>query len=169
VKKTNWEFICQGSFNPDILKESLGLRYAETVRGNHNYEYCYIKVQQKRAEHIEKVFLDYDNDVPDSRRIKLTNLPGEPKLVGFGAGQAYKRHAIYKEIQKLKQQGCSSYKIWQDQESASEGNDNANITTWVEDTGNESTNSSDAYQTSSSICVGNSGIFDIFIHSCDNV
>ena len=107
------------------------------VRGNHNYEYCYINVQKKRAEQIERIFQDYDNDVPDSMQIKLTNLPGESKLVGFGFGYEYKRHVIYKEIKKFQQMGSSSYRLWQNQDKS------------LDKTGHESTSSPFEYPISS--------------------
>ena len=117
-------FICQGKFNPEVFKESLGLSYYETVCGSHNFEYCYIKVQQKRAEQIEKAFMEYDYNVPESMRINLMNLPGQPKLIGFGFAKDYKKHAIYKEIKQQQQQGCSSYMLWQNQGITSVDNHN---------------------------------------------
>ena len=33
-------------------------------------------------------------------------------MVGFGRGNAYKKHSIYKEIKKLQQKGCPTYKTW---------------------------------------------------------
>jgi len=88
------------------------LIHAETARGPHNFLYCYIKVNRKRVEQIEKIFADYDQEVPESMRIKLTNLPCEPALVGFGRGKDFERHVIYKEIKKIEQEDPSNYKLW---------------------------------------------------------
>ena len=112
VKKSNWQFVCQGNFNAELFKETLDMRYAETVRGRHNYMYCYVKVLDKRAGQIEKAFTEYDSMVPDSMRIKLTNLPTEPAMIWFGRGNTYKKHVIYKEIKEQQLKGCSSYKEW---------------------------------------------------------
>lgn len=112
VKKATWEFVCQGTFNPDLLKELLGLVYVETARGTHNFLYCFIKISRKRAEQIEKIFTEYDQEVPDGMRIKLTNLPCEPAMIGFGRGNEYANHVIYKEIKELQTKGDPSYKLW---------------------------------------------------------
>ena len=86
--------------------------FAEIARGTHNFLYCYIKVAKKRAGQIEKIFADYDKEVPDGMRIKLTNLPCEPAMVGFGRGNEYANHVIYKEIKELQRKGDPSYKVW---------------------------------------------------------
>lgn len=112
VKKNVWEFVCQGTFNPELFKDTLSIRFAEFARGTHNFLYCYIKVVEKRAEQIEKIFTEYDKEVPDGMRIKLTNLPCEPAMVGFGRGNEYANHVIYKEIKELQRKGDPSYKVW---------------------------------------------------------
>ena len=111
-QKVHWEFVCHGVFNPVPLQEDIDIRFAETVKGAHGYTYCHINVDRKRGTHIENAFAEYDQLVPDGAQIKLTNLPGEPSMIGFGRGNAYKKHSIYKEIKKLQQKGCPTYKTW---------------------------------------------------------
>jgi hypothetical protein len=111
-RKTNWQFICQGNFIPEQFQETLGLHHAEIARGPHNYLYCYMKIEKKRFNQIEKAFAEHDRTVPESMRIKLTNLPGESAMIGFGHGKEYEKHVIYKKIKELQQQGCPSYKVW---------------------------------------------------------
>ena len=94
------------------MKEPLNLVFAETARGTHNFLYCYIKVERKRAEQVEKIFAEYDKEVLDGMRIKLTNLPCEPAMIGFGRGNEYANHVIYKEIKELQRKGDPSYKLW---------------------------------------------------------
>jgi len=55
--------------------------------------------------------------------IKLTNLPCEPAMIGFGRGKAYEKHVIYKEIKAQQQKGCSSYKEWRANATESQDND----------------------------------------------
>jgi len=74
--------------------------------------YCFIKVAKKRAEMIEKAFAEFDSMVPDKMRIKLTNLPCEPALVGFSQGRGYERHVIYKEIKEQQRKESPSCKVW---------------------------------------------------------
>jgi len=122
MNKANWEFVCQGTFDPDRLKEALDIRCAEFARGSHGFLYCYINVAKKRFAQIENTFAEYDSLVADSMQIKLTNLPGESKLIGFGFGYEYKRHVIYKEIKKFQQMGSSSYRLWQNQDKSLDKN-----------------------------------------------
>ena len=111
-QKIIWEFVCQGVFNPSLLKDEIDIYYAETARGAHGFLYCLIYVDRKRANHIENAFAAYDRMASESMQIKLTNLPCEPAMIGFGRGNDYKKHVIYKEIQRLKQKGCPSYTKW---------------------------------------------------------
>ena len=45
-------------------------------------------------------------------QIKLTNLPNEPPIVGFGPGYNYKNHPIYREIEKAREENNASYVFW---------------------------------------------------------
>ena len=93
--------------------DSLSLSFAEYAKGTHNITFCYIRTfEKKRAEQIEKIFTQYDKEVPDGMRIKLTSLPCEPAIIGFARGNEYTRHVIYKEIQRLKHNGDPSYRCW---------------------------------------------------------
>ena len=114
------------------MNNSLDILVAEFARGTHNFLYCYMKVSRKRAGQIEKIFTDYDKNVPDCMRIKLTNLPCEPAMVGFGRGNEYANHVIYKEIQELKRKGDPSYKRWTPDLSAAQAR-NAYIARCEED------------------------------------
>ena len=130
--KVNWEFVCQGTFNPELMKDELDLHYAETARGEHGFQYCYINITKKRAGQLENAFMEYDRMVPDSMRIKLTNLPTEPAMIGFGRGNAYKKHVIYKEIKAQQQKGCSSYNEWRANTAGAQDDEMA-----MEDSGDE--------------------------------
>ena len=130
--KVNWEFVCQGTFNPELMKDELDLHYAETARGEHGFQYCYINITKKRAGQLENAFMEYDRMVPDSMQIKLTNLPTEPAMIGFGRGNAYKKHVIYKEIKEQQRKACSSYKEWRANAAESQDDEMA-----MEDSGDE--------------------------------
>ena len=89
------------------------MQSAETCSGTHGYHYALIKVEKKkRASHIQKMIEAYDRDVTPGMKIKLTKLPDDNPIVGFGHGHEFMNHIIYKEIERSFQEQCPSYVAW---------------------------------------------------------
>jgi len=60
------------------------------------------------------MFEQYDAQVPQGMKIKLTSLPGDEDkpIIGFVRGLEYENHVIYKEIVKEKTASSSTYVSW---------------------------------------------------------
>jgi hypothetical protein len=115
TQKQIFEFVYHGTFNVDMWKEkqSLGLQSIHLCQGSHGYWYALIKVEKKkRAHQIQKLFEEFDSKATPAMQIKLTNLPGEPRIVSFGWGNEFMDHVIYEEIKRAHQKKCSSYFLW---------------------------------------------------------
>ena len=85
----------------------------ELCKGKHDYHYALIKVtKKKRAGHVQKILESYDKEVTPGMQIKLTSLPNEPHVIGFGYGHEFMNHIIYREIERSFKEQCPSYVAW---------------------------------------------------------
>ena len=125
IQKARFEFVYRGTFNVEIWKENrdLALQSVELCLGTHGYQYALIRIaNKKRASQIQKIFEAYDRVATSGMQIKLTNLPKEPVLVGFGQGNEFMNHPIYREIERARDTKDPEYFSW----SHDSGNDNLN-------------------------------------------
>ena len=103
TQKHIFAFTYFGTFDIEIWKErqELGLHSVELCKGKHDYHYALIKVtKKKRAGHVQKILESYDKEVTPGMQIKLTSLPNEPHVIGFGYGHEFMNHIIYREIER---------------------------------------------------------------------
>ncbi len=92
---------------------SLGLQSVELCVGTQGYQYAFIRLaKKKRASEVQKIFEAYDRAAASAMQIKLTNLPNEPAIVGFGHGYEFRNHVIFKEIERARNAQDPSYLSW---------------------------------------------------------
>ena len=115
IQKHTFAFVYRGKFDVELWSDRhyLGLRSINLCLGTHGYWYALMKIEKKkRAIQIQKLFERYDRDAKDGMQIKLTNLPGEHPIIGFGHGHEFMDHVIYKELEAAMKKQCSSFFTW---------------------------------------------------------
>ena len=115
TQKKTFEFVYLGTFNMEIWKANrdLGLQSVELCPGTHGYQYALIRiVTKKRASQVQKIFEGYDRVATPGMQIKLTRLPKEPVIVGFGHGYDFMDHTIYKVIERARETRNPGYFYW---------------------------------------------------------
>ena len=79
----------------------------------------HIHIDKKRPEHVSKTIRQHDEIASDAMKVKLTNHPYLPDVVGFGH-TGLEEHEFYKEIKQAQKKNCQSYKIWKQKSNQEE-------------------------------------------------